>query len=125
MATAARSPITWAHENRRIYAPGAFGERGGVVTLHANRNVELEASTSWARLMFDHLSMSRSREAEQLTKYFVTNVLRRFEILADPYGSTSGEDPFDYRSVPFTQARTVHAKLQWTGPILPTPFNDD
>jgi len=125
MATAARSLIALASENAPIYAPGSFGESGDVVTLHADRDIELQAGSAWRRLMFARLSMSRSLEVEQLTRYFLTHVVRSIEVLADPYGSALEGDPFEYRSVPNTQARTVRARLQWTGPIRPSPFNDD
>jgi hypothetical protein len=125
MATAVRSLIAWANENGPIYTPGSFGESGDVVTLHADRNIELEAVGAWRPLMFARLSMSSGSEVEQLTRYFLTHVVRSIEVLADPYGSASEGDPFEYRSVPNTQARTVHARLRWTGPIRPSPFSDD
>jgi hypothetical protein len=125
MATAARNLIVWSRDNRPIYAPGAFGGAVNVVTLPLDQESAIELQASGGGLIFGHSSMSHGFEARQLTEYFVKYVVRSMEGLADPYGSASGEDPFEYRSVPYRQGRTIRAKVEWIGSIPPSPIDDD
>jgi hypothetical protein len=111
----------------RIYAPSIISElAGNLVTLSPHQNREITTSTAlgdW--VTFGSLSLSQASEVGRLNDYFVTNVVRSIEGLADPYGNVTGADPFEYRSVPSRERRIIKAKLKWTGQIPPSPINDD
>jgi hypothetical protein len=125
MATAARrSVISWSGENCPIYPPGFCGGGTDVVTLPSDQNNTIELQAVAGGMIFGHSTRSRSFGSNHLTDYFV-NVLQSMEGLVEPYGIASGEDPFEYRSVPYQQGRTVRAKVEWIGPIPPSPIDDD
>ena len=122
MATTARSFTIWPSQ---IYAPGNFRQGGDVVTLHVGHKIQLQHSSSRDRLSFPNLMTSRSLEVQQLTQYFVKNVLQSIAALADPYGKASDADPFEYRSIPNRSQRTIYAKPRRIGRIQPSPLDDD
>jgi hypothetical protein len=126
MATAARDLLSvWGRENR-VYAPGALDEDENIVTLSSEQNLAVELALGhWQGITFGHLSMSRGSEARRLKEYFMDQIVRSFERLADPYESISGEDPFEYRSVPYRGGRTLRARVERVDPSPPSPIDDD
>jgi hypothetical protein len=128
MATPARNPSPWSLEGSSIYAPGVF--ESDIVTVSPSGEItSVEIKRCPRRALgvttFGHPSTSFSYEGTRLAEYFEKNVVRSLQSLADPYGIATGADPFEYRSVPYREGRTIKAKLKWVGSIPPSPINDD
>ncbi|MGP0088956.1 MAG: hypothetical protein ACLPKB_03195 [Xanthobacteraceae bacterium] len=130
MATAVRNIIELIQGDRPIYAPGPLNRwtEGNVTVVSTSDTMATGLVTYLShagQATFAALSMSRGSEVTQLTDYFLTNIVRSMEGLADPYANVAGEDPFAYRSVPKRQVQTIHATGRWIGPAQPRPITDD
>jgi hypothetical protein len=116
--TAALRDVEWeAKRGGSIYFARPFGD-GEILTVHPDRE-----PIEWALPL--PATFGVAAEADHLSEYLMSQVIRSIEGLADPYGIVGSEDPFEYRSVPMRRGRIVHARVRYGDRQRPMPIEDE
>jgi hypothetical protein len=117
--TAAMQEIESERTSRPIYFARPAGDWDGILTVphHGRRSIEWPSHAT--------ATFGVAAEADLLSNYLAAHVIRSIQGLIDPYGLVTGDDPFEYRTIPLRRGRIVQAKVRHGDRLSAIPIDDD